>query len=407
MDRMKSVLIIATMDTKYKEARYIESCLKEIGIPFITLDGGIKGDSPFPVQIKRGDVAIRGGMSIEEVRNIGHEGEAISIMARGAREIALELYKKGEIGGIIGIGGSMGTTLCTHVMQAFPIGFPKVMITTMASRDTRSFVRTKDIAMFYSISDISGINRITEKILRNGALAIAGMVKDYKDFPESVKPLIILSTLGTTEGCAQYIKNALEERGREVIVFHTNGSGGEAMEELISNESVEAVVDLSLHELVDHYFGGDYDAGPERGSIALKKGIPTILIPGNTDFIVTGPLEKAKKYFPGREYHSHNAAITTLRTKKRELEFIAEVIAKFCNEAKGSVYIMIPGGGFSVWDQKGHPFYDPDGVKVFTKVLKKELKSEIPLTVSPYNANDIEFAKEVVEKLVHHLKLEG
>ncbi len=407
MDRMKSVLIIATMDTKYKEARYIESCFKEIDMPFITLDGGIRGDSPLPVHIKRDDVAIKGGMSIDDVRNIGHEGEAISVMARGAREIALELYKKGDIGGIIGIGGSMGTTLCTHVMQAFPIGFPKVMITTMASRDTRSFVGTKDIVMFYSICDISGINRITEKILRNGALAIAGMVKHQKDFPEPKKPLIILSTLGTTEVCAQYIKNALEEKDREVIVFHTNGSGGEAMEELIDKESIEAVVDLSLHELVDHYFGGDYDAGPERGSVALKKGIPTILIPGNTDFLVTGPLEKAKKYFPGREYHSHNAAITTIRTKKRELEFIAELMAKFCNDAKANVRVMIPAGGFSVWDQKGHPFYDPDGVKVFTKVLKKELNPEIPLDILPYNANDIEFGKAVVEKLVHPLKLEG
>jgi len=406
MSHIKSVLIIATLDTKNREVEFLESCFRAIDMPFITLDGGIKGSSPLPVAINREDVAIKGGMSIDEVRNIGHEGEAISVMARGAREIAMDLYRKGDIGGIIGLGGSMGTTLVTYVMQAFPVGFPKVMITTMASRDTRPFVGTKDIAMLYSICDISGINRITERVLRNGALAIAGMVKDSIEFPEPTKPPIIMSTLGTTEICAQYIKNTLEKKGREVIVFHTNGSGGEAMEEMIKNETVEAVIDLSLHELTDHYFGGDYDAGPERGLAALKKGIPTIIIPGNIDFIATGPLDKAKRYFPGREYHVHNTAITTIKTKKRELEVIAEIMARFCNEATGNFSVMIPAGGFSVWGQKGHPFYDPDGVRLFIKVIKKELNPEISLEILPYNINDSEFAEAIIDKLANNLRLE-
>jgi len=394
----KCVLIIATMDTKGEEVRYLESCFTGLNMPFITLDAGIKGDSPFPVAIKREDVAIKGGMNIEEIRNLGHEGEAISIMSKGALEWAEELYKKGKIGGIIGIGGSMGTTLATYVMRSFPIGFPKVMITTMGSRDTRPFVGTKDIIMLHSVCDLSGINRITEKVLRNGALSIAGMITGAMEFPEPSRPLVILSTLGTTEIAAQYIRSALKDRGKEIIVFHTNGSGGQAMEETIEKEKVELVIDLSLHELVDHYFGGDYDAGPTRGSCALKKGIPSILIPGNIDFIVTGPLSKAKKYFPGREYHVHNDAITTIRTKKRELEQIAELISSFCKNAKGPISLMIPSGGFSIWGKKGHSFYDPDGIKLFIKTIKKELPSHVLLEILPYNINDLEFAKAVVDK---------
>ncbi|HQE80743.1 MAG TPA: Tm-1-like ATP-binding domain-containing protein [Syntrophorhabdaceae bacterium] len=398
MEHKNSVLIIATMDTKGTEARYLESCLNDIGMPFITLDAGIRGESPFPVTISRQEVALKAGMSIDEVRSIIQEGDAISVMAKGALEWAQELYNKGDIAGIIGIGGSMGTTLSTSVMRSFPVGFPKVMITTMASRDTRFFVGTKDIMMLHSICDLSGINRITEKILRNGALAIAGMIKNRTEFPEPSKPLVILSTLGTTEACAQYIRSAMEDKKKEVMVFHTNGSGGEAMEEIIEKEEVKLVIDLSLHELADHYFGGDYDAGPQRGSAALKKGIPTIIIPGNIDFIVTGPLSQAKKYFPGREYHVHNSAITTIRTKKRELEVIAEILSRFCNEAKGPVSVMIPAGGFSAWDQKGHPFYDPDGVRLFTKTMKKELGPHVPIEVLSFNINDIGFAKAVVDR---------
>ena len=305
------------MDTKGNEVLYLGSWLKEFGIPFLTLDAGIMGESPFPVTISREEVALAGGMSLSEVRSMGHEGKALAVMVTGAIQWAKDLYQKGKIRGILGLGGSMGTTLGTGVMRAFPIGFPKVMISTMASRNTRAFVGTKDILMLHSVCDLAGINRITNKVLRNGALAIAGMARGPLVSPLPSKPLVALSTLGTTEACAQKVRQYLESKGKEVVVFHTVGSGGEAMEEMIHEEEVEAVIDLSLHELVDHFFGGDYDAGPSRGSAALKKGVPTILVPGNIDFLVTGPLPTAERRFPGRIYHVHNAAITTIRSVPR------------------------------------------------------------------------------------------
>jgi uncharacterized protein (UPF0261 family) len=405
LENTSTVLMIATMDTKGKEVLYLLSCFKELGIPVLTLDAGIMGESPFPVTIDREKVALAGGMTLSEVRALGHEGKALAVMITGAMRCAKDLYQKGEIKGILGLGGSMGTTLGTGVMRAFPIGFPKVMISSMASRNTRAFVGTKDILMLHSVCDLSGINRMTQKILRNGALALAGMVRESSDFSLAIKPLIVLSTLGTIETCAANVRKVLESKGMEVVVFHTVGSGGEAMEEMIREEEVEAVVDLSLNELANHLAGGDYDAGPNRGSAALEKGIPTILVPGNIDFLGAGPIKETKKRFPGRTYHIHNAAITAVRTEKKELERVAQVMAQKCNTAKGPFSILLPLGGFSAFDCKGGPFHDSEGPEFFGKVLKKHLNPGTSLHLLPYHINDPGFVDAIIENLEQLLKM--
>jgi uncharacterized protein (UPF0261 family) len=399
MKNKGAVLIVATMDTKGREVLYLEECFKECGTPFLSLDAGIMGTSPFPVAVTREEIALAGGMTLTDVQNLGSEGESIAVMIAGATRYARDLYRNGKIKGIIGIGGSMGTTLGTGVMRAFPLGFPKAMLTTMASRNTRSFVGTKDILMLHSVCDLSGINRITEKIIRNGALAMAGMVKGAVSFPIHAKSPMVLSTLGTTEACAQIVKNELENSGKEVIVFHTVGSGGEAMEEFVRDEDVEALIDLSLHELADHYFGGDYDAGADRGLAALKKGVPTILVPGNIDFLVTGPLHAAKKRFPGRPYHVHNAAITTIRTKRSEVRSIAKRLTGYFTEARGPVSVVIPMKGFSAWDKEGGPFYDADAINIFVRTIQSKLPSQIRLHLLPYHINDPEFSQALLDVL--------
>lgn len=404
MENQNAVLLVATMDTKGQEILYLLSCFETLGIPVLTLDGGIMGESPFPVTIDREKVALAGGMPLSEVRALGHEGKALAVMITGAIQCAKDLYQEGKIMGIIGLGGSMGTTLGTSIMRTFPIGFPKVMISSMASRNTRAFVGTKDILMLHSVCDLSGINRITKKILRNGALALVGMVRETLDLSLPAKPLIILSTLGTIETCAAKVRKILESRGKEVVVFHTVGSGGEAMEEMIRGEEIEAVIDLSLNEIPNHLFEGDYDAGPNRGSAALQRGIPTLFVPGNIDFLATGPMKEAEKRFPGRIYHIHNAAITAVRTERMELEAVAQVLAQRCNAARGPFSILVPLGGFSVFDHQGDPFHDPEGPKVFGKALKKYLQAKGSMHLLPYHINDPEFAEAILGTLEQLLK---
>ena len=397
MDYSKRVLIIATMDTKGREALYMENCLNDAGIPAVIMDAGIRGKSPTLVGIGREVVARAGGKTLDTVQCIGNEGEALDVMIKGAIQCAQDVYQKGKICGIISLGGSMGTTLGTSVMRTFPVGLPKVMISTMASRDTRAFVGSRDILMLHSVCDISGLNRVTKRVLRNGAMALAGMVQGVPVDVPSDKPLVFLSTLGTTEICVQRLREYLEKNGKEVITFHTVGSGGKAMEEMIQSEAVEAVVDLSLHEITDHLFGGDYDAGPGRGSVALQRRVPTVLVPGNIDFLVTGPLETAKVRFPNRPFHKHNAAITTVRTDRKEMEILAQVISDLCNTAEGPWRLLIPMKGLSAFDSEQGPLYDPKGSKIFAEALKRSVNNTSCLQLVPYHINDIEFAQAVIQ----------
>ncbi len=393
------VLIIATMDTKGKETMFLKECLEGEGLGVVVMDAGIRGQSPFPVDIGRDRVAEAAGSILSEVQNIGHEGEALDVMITGAIRCAGLLYEKGEIEGVVEIGGSMGTTLGTAVMRTFPIGFAKVMISTMASKNTRPFVGTKDILMLHSVCDLSGLNRITRKVIREGGLALAGMVKGIKKDLSETSPLVALSTLGTTEACALRVREGFEKRGREVITFHTVGSGGEAMDELIRDEEVEVVVDLSLHELGDHLFGGDYDAGPTRGLAALEKGVPTLLVPGNTDFLVAGPLALAKERFPGRRFHAHNAAISTVATGPEEMKAIAGRIAELCGRARGPVSVLIPMGGFSAFDSPGGPLEAPEIRRVFSETLQANLPAGIRCVESQAHINDPEFAASILEEM--------
>jgi uncharacterized protein (UPF0261 family) len=334
------------------------------------------------------------------VQGIKPEGKALEVMTAGAICRALDLFRQDKIQGIISLGGSMGTTLASGVMRSFPIGFPKVMISTMASRDTRHFVGTKDIMMLYSVCDLSHLNRVTRRILKNGALAMAGLLRQrISDDFSALPPPVLLSTLGTTEACAQTLRRDLEAAGKEVIMFHTNGSGGRAMEEMITAEKVAAVVDLSLHEIADHLYGGDYDAGPTRGAAALERGIPTILVPGNIDFLVTGPFEKAIKQFPDRPYHIHNAAITVVRTGKKEIEGIAKQVAELCNEARGPVAVWVPLKGLSAFDSREGPLYDPAGPELFADVFMSNAKKTSCLSRSPHHINDPEFTATLCQAL--------
>ena len=398
MSRKPTVLVVTTMDTKHQEAEYVISCIREAGLGVITIDAGILGRSPVPVDVSREEIAGLGGSTLPDVQNLGHEGRALAVMIKGAVMKAQELYGEGKFDGIFGLGGSMGTTLGTSVMRTFPVGVPKVMVTTMASRNTRGFVGTKDIMMLHSVCDLAGLNRVTAKVLHNGAMAVAGAVSRPAGKSLNDKPLILLSTLGTTEACIRRIRNQLLLEGKEPVVFHTVGAGGQAMDEMVVEEAPVAVVDLSLHEITDHYFGGDYDAGPDRGKSAPEAGIPVVLVPGNADFLVTGPLEDAKKRFPGRAYHVHNAAITALKTSVEEMAFLGKHLATICNHAKGPYRVLIPSEGFSAFDSEKSVLWNPEGRKAFVDHLTKEMKIS-NLKIVPCHINDLEFSEAVLVAL--------
>jgi uncharacterized protein (UPF0261 family) len=399
MSTKPTVLLIATLDTKIDETEYVLKCLEDDRINTLILDPSIREKVERDVTISPEEVAKSAGTTIEDVRALGHEGKALAAMIEGSIVCAKSLFDKAEINGIIAIGGAMGTMLGTAVMREFPVGLPKVMISTMASGMVKPYVWTKDIMMLHSVADISGLNLITRSILTNGAGAVAGMAKRYQQSTDDQKPLIMISMLATVEPCSKMIRAEMEKIGYEVIIFHTSGTGGAAMDELILERNVAAVVDLSIIEVTDYIYHGLFAATPDRCRAALKKGIPVFFAPGNLDFIVGGPLEAAKLQFPGKRYHVHNAQLTAVRTGPEEMEEVAKYFGNAFSDIRRPDGFFIPLKGFSHHDSEHGHLHDLSMPPIFEELLRKHCPADTPITALPCHINDPEFAAAITASL--------
>jgi len=250
----KTIVLLGTLDTKGKEFEYVKRIIESRGHNTLLIDAGIIGEPKTTPDISRDEVAKKAGYTIEELAKTDR-GVAIEAMAKGATVLVEELYQEGKIDGILSLGGSGGTSLATPAMRALPVGVPKLMVSTMASGDTRPYVDIKDVTMMYSVVDISGINRLSSRILANAAGAICGMVeaevpKDFESTKEE-KPLVAATMFGLTTPCVEKVRSVLEENGCEVLVFHATGTGGRAMESLIESGFIDAVADITTTEWAD------------------------------------------------------------------------------------------------------------------------------------------------------------
>jgi uncharacterized protein (UPF0261 family) len=398
MDEKRNVLLIATLDSKETETRFIKERLEENGLRVYLLDASIRRTIEAGAHITPDEIAAAAGTTMPEIRALNHEGKCMALMIQGAIKRAHELDEQVGLSGIIAAGGSGGSTLGAAVMRTFPFGLPKVLISTMASGMTKPFVGTRDIVMFNSICDVAGLNTVTRRVFENGALALAGMAKVYKPVQGSGKPVVTMTTLSVTDGCANRVRAALEEDGAEVMVFHSQGTGGPAMDETVREQNVSLVIDLSLIEVGDYLAQGLYDGGPDRCKAALEKGVPTIFAPGNIDFLVDGPVEGAKLRFPGRRYHIHNASVTAVRADADDFKRVAEHMAGLIKEAKGPVAFFVPLLGFSSHDSPQGHLYDPSLPPVFAEHLQKVMPEGVPVVVLPYHINDPQFADAIIEQ---------
>jgi uncharacterized protein (UPF0261 family) len=400
MSDKPKVLLIMTLDSKEIEAAFIRECLVDSGLEVFQLDAGIRRTVDSGADITPDQIAAAAGKTMSEVRALNHEAKCLEIMIEGSIRCAQELHRRVGLSGMISAGGSLGTDLGTAVMRTFPVGLPKVMISTMASGMTRPFVGTKDIVMIPSICDIAGLNAVTRQIFENGAHALAGMAQGYKPSATSEKPLMAISTLGTTEKCCGIIRKSLEQRGFEVMVFHTQGVGGVAMDEAVREQKVSVVVNLSLIEVGDFLSQGLFNGGPDRCKASLEKGIPTIFVPGNIDFMVAGPIDDAQTRFPGRRYHVHNPELTAVRAEAVEFKRIAEHMAELIKDARGLVAFFVPLLGFSAHDSEQGHLHDLSLPPIFAEHLKKVMPQGVPIVILPYHINDERFAEKIIEQVI-------
>jgi uncharacterized protein (UPF0261 family) len=391
----RGVLVLATLDTKGSEAQFVTEVIRQTGVRAELLDLSVFGPPGAPASIGRRAVAAAAGTDVEALRD-RPRAEALAVMAAGARAIATRMLAADELAGVIAIGGSQGTVAGADVMASLPFGVPKLIVSTMASGDTRPYVGTSDITMMFPVVDLAGLNRFSRRVLENAAHAIAGMARRDPPASTSTRLAVAITMFGATTPCVEAVARGIEARGAEPVVFHANGVGGMALEQWIARGLFDAVLDVTTTELADELVGGRRSAGPDRVEAAGRRGIPQVVAPGAIDMVNFGPPETVPPHLAGRRIHRHNRATTLVRTTVEENTRLGQWLAEKLNRATGPVAIALPRRGFSVYDAEGGPFWDPDADRAFIVALRSALRPSTTVLEVDAHINAPEFAEAIV-----------
>jgi uncharacterized protein (UPF0261 family) len=400
----KTVVLVGALDTKGAEFAYVKDLIEQQGLNTLVVDFGVLGAPLFPPDVGRDEVSRAGGGDLAALRSGEHKDRAMQVMAAGLQEVVRGLYAAGRLDGILGMGGTGGTSIATAAMRVLPIGVPKVMVSTVAGGDVSAYAGTSDITFVPSIVDVAGINRLSRTVYARAAGAIAGMV--HLDVPATTeeRPLLAASMFGNTTAAVDRARARLSERGYEVLVFHATGTGGRTMEALIAAGFFAACLDMTTTELADYVCGGVFDAGPERCLAAPRAGIPTVLVPGCVDMANFGGIETVPERYRGRTLYQWNPNVTLLRTNVAENRRIGEMLAAAANAASGPVAVLIPRGGVSMLDSAGQQFWDPEADEACFEALRSSLRPGIPVEELDANINDAVFADRAADLLTELLQ---
>ncbi|MGB3330857.1 MAG: Tm-1-like ATP-binding domain-containing protein, partial [Thermomicrobiales bacterium] len=383
------------------EYAFVRDRIRAQGAETLLIDTGTLGEPLVEADVTREEVAQAAGTSIARLAQDHDRDAAIAAMGAGARALVAGLVDERRLHGVLALGGSSGSTLAATVMQALPIGFPKMIVSTVASGDTRAYVGNVDIVMMSSIVDIAGLNRLSEQILSNAAGAIVGMATAHATFAPSAttRPLIGATMFGVTTPAITTARERLEALGYEVLVFHATGVGGDTMESLIASGVITGVLDLTTTEFADAHVGATLPAGPDRLLSAGRAGYPMVVSIGALDMANWGPMNTVPARFRDRTLFRHNASVTLMRTTPEENAAIGREIAQRLNQATGPVTLMIPLGGVSAIDVPGAAFHDPAADAALIAALKETLSPRITVIEREEEINDPAFATAAADEL--------
>jgi uncharacterized protein (UPF0261 family) len=393
----KYLLIIATLDTKGREAAYVKECVQSRGIHPLLMDVGTLGEPLAHPDITRAEVIEAAGYNLDFVKG-KDRSIAFGAVQKGGTILARCLFEEGKLHGVFGMGGGTGTAIVTHIMRSLPFGLPKVVLSTVASRDIKEYIGTKDIVMFHSVADILGFNEFMRLMLGQAAYAICGMIEKGSEIKKE-KPMVAVTAYGISSVCAMNAEPLLQERGYEMIAFHANGCGGMAMEEFIAQGLLAGVIDFTTHEIADEMFGGYCKGiGPTRLETAGQFGVPLVVVPGGLDNAVFSPFYPMPDRLKGRKIHPHDIRFC-VRMGPEEMKQFAQIIGEKLNRSKGPTYVLIPKRGWSEADKAGMELYDPKVDQIFVEELRKILTSKIPIEEIDLHISEPAFALRAVEVL--------
>jgi uncharacterized protein (UPF0261 family) len=393
-----TVALLGTFDTKGREYAFLRDRLVDHGLGTVLVDVGVFEPNGVEPDITRSEVAGAAGADAFALATAGDRGAAVTAMANGAQVVLTDLYQRGTIQGVLALGGSGGTAIATAAMRSLPIGVPKLMVSTVASGDTRPYVGCTDVTMMPSVVDISGVNAISARILSNAAAAMAGMAK--AGGPVTVdKPLIGATMFGVTTPCVTRARQFLENRGYDVLVFHATGVGGQSLEDLIGRGLLAGVLDITTTELADELVGGIMPAGPGRLEGAGAAGVPQVVSLGALDMVNFGPRHTVPSVFAGRRLYVHNPTITLMRTSPEECQELGRRLGAKLASAPGPKTLFVPLRGVSAIAVEGQPFYDPAADAALLSGLRETI-GDVEVREMDMDINDPRFAEAMAERLI-------
>lgn len=397
----KVVAVFGTMDTKGAEYFFLKEQLERNGVETLMIDTGISPQTAFPCQISCEEVARAGGGTLADIGR--HERNfAFELMGSGSAAIVRRLCNEGKIDGAISLGGGQGTLLAAMVMRELPIGFPKMIVSTIVNLRTPPFEGVKDTVVMNSLVDVCGLNRVLRMVLRTAAASMAGMVlfERQDDCADAKKKVVGMSMFGVTTPCVNHVRDILEANGYEVIVFHANGMGGKRLEEMVRSGTIGAVADITTGEVGQEYVGGNCTAGPHRMEAAAETGAPQIVVPGAMDLANFMPPSSLPTKYAGRAGYMHNPNLFLMRTNAEECSVIGRILAEKVNRSTGPVEVILPKKGISQYSSPCGPLVDRAADKALFTALQENLRKDIPVIECDLAINDPQFAEIVAQEMM-------
>lgn len=394
---MATIAVLGTLDSKGQEHAFVADLIRRRGHEALLIDVGSGSPPTVNPDISREEVAAAGGFDLSALTVRHDRGECVVAMSGAAPLLLAKLVADRRIDGVISLGGGGGTAIATSAMRALPLGFPKLMVSTLASGNTAHYLGTKDIVMMPSIADVAGLNRLSRLIFSRAAGAICGMVEATIETGDS-RPLVVASMFGNTTACVTEAKRILEEAGYEVLIFAATGAGGRSMEALIESGLVVGVLDLTTTEWADELVGGVLNAGPDRMDAAAKAGVPAVVAPGCLDMVNFGEKASVPNKFADRTFYIHNPQVTLMRTTPAECAELGRILAEKVNRYSAPTAVMIPEKAISVISAEGQPFHDAEADRALFDAIKSNCRQ--PVEVYNEEINSPVFAAACAHKLI-------
>lgn len=403
---MATVVLLGTLDTKAVEYAFVRDRLVDLGCGVITVNAGVLADPDYPIDYGRRDVAAAVGVEVDDLAASGDRGAAVKVMADGSTAIVDRLWREGHVDGLLGMGGSGGSSIAGQAMRHLPVGVPKLLVSTMGAGNVAPYVGASDVAVMYSVADISGINSLTERIFENAAAAMAGMAKGAESRVdwEWPWPIVGASMYGATTPCVDQARSRLEASGYEVLVFHATGTGGRSMEALMSGGIVSASLDVTTAELMAEICGGTFTAGPDRLETAAKLGIPHVVSVGGADMVAFTPPGSLPERYRGRKLYQHNPHVTLMRTTPEECARFGELLARRLGSSHGPATLFLPLRGTSSYAVPGAVFHDPEADSALFDSIKTHLSSSVELVELDTHINHSSFGDAMARRVVTQLR---